>query len=63
MPKQIVYHVVNVYDYEEPATIQLYDNLDAANQHATHLNKHLGSDEDETVFEVWEEDVLSEFKP
>ena len=63
MPKQSVYIVVNVYDYEEPATIQIYDNRAAADQHAAHLNKHLGSDEDEPVFEVWEEAVLSEFNP
>ena len=63
MPKQAVYVVVNVYDYEEPATIQIYDNRAAADQHAAHLNKHLGSDEDEPVFEVWEEAVLSEFNP
>ena len=63
MPKQTVYLVVNVYDYEEPATIQLYDNRAAAEQHAAHLNKHLGSDEDGLVFDVWEEAVLSEFQP
>ena len=65
MPKQAVYVVVNVYDYEEPATIQLYDNRDAAEQHAANLNAHLGSDEDEDepVFAVWEEVVLSEFNP
>ncbi len=63
MPKQAVYIVVNVYDYEEPATIQIYDNRAGADQHAAHLNKHLGSDEDEPVFEVWEEAVLSEFNP
>lgn len=63
MPKQAVYVVVNVYEYEEPATIQIYDNRAAADQHAAHLNAHLGSDEDEPVFEVWEEAVLSEFNP
>ena len=63
MSKQTVYLVVNVYDYEEPATIQLYDNRAAAEQHAAHLNKHLGADEDEPVFEVWEESVRSEFQP
>ena len=63
MPKQTAYAVVNVYDYEEPATIQLYDNRAAAERHAAHLNKHLGADEDEPVFEVWEESVRSEFQP
>ena len=63
MPQQTVYIVVNVYDCEEPAIVQRYDNPLAAEQHAAHLNKHLGRDEDEPVFEVWEADVLSEFNP
>ena len=63
MPKQAVYIVVNVYDYEEPATIQIYDNRAAADQHAAHLNKHRGPDEDGPGFEVWEGGVLSEFNP
>ena len=57
MPKQTVYLVLNVYYGEDP----IYDNRAAAEQHAAHLNKHLGSDEDEPVFSVWEADVLSEF--
>lgn len=63
MPKQTIYAVVNVYYYEEPATIQLYDNRAAAEKHAAHLNKHRGSDEGELVFVVWERTVLSEFHP
>ena len=63
MPKQTVYLVVNEYDAESPAPVRLYDNRAAAEQHAAHLNNHLGSDEDEPVFEVWEEAVLSEFNP
>ena len=63
MTEQTIYLVVNVYDYEEPATIQIYDSRAAADQHAAHLNKHRGSDEDRLVFEVWEEGVLSEFNP
>ena len=61
MPEQTIYIVVNVYDYDTPAFVQIYDNRAAAEQHAAHLNNHLGSDEDEPVFEVWEEAVLSEF--
>ena len=63
MPKQTVYLVVNAYDAEAPTPVQLYDNRAAAERHAAHLNAHLGSDEDEPVFEVWEEAVLSEFNP
>ena len=63
MPEQTIYLVVNMYDCEYPATIQRYDNRASAEQHAAHLNKHLGRDEDEPVFEVWEETVLSEFNP
>ena len=63
MTKQPVYPVVNAYDAEAPTPVQLYDNRDAAEQLAAHLNAHLGSDEDEPVFEVWEEVVLSEFNP
>ena len=63
MPKQTIYRVVNVYDYDTPDFVQMYDNRAAAEQHAAHLNKHLGSDEDEPVFAVWEETVLSEFNP
>ena len=63
MTKHLIYLVVNTYDCEDPAFVQLYDNRNAAEQHAAHLNKHLGCDEDEPVFEVWEEGVLSEFNP
>ena len=63
MTEQIIYLVLNIYDGEDPTPVQLYDNLAAAEQHAAHLNKHLGRDEDEPVFEVWEADVLSEFNP
>ena len=63
MPKQTIYLVLNIYDGEDPTPVQVYDNRAAADQHAAHLNKHLGSDEDEPVFEVWEEAVLSEFNP
>ena len=63
MSKQTIYIVVNIYDCEDPAFVRLYDNRAAADQHAAHLNKHLGSDEDEPVFAVWEEAVLSEFNP
>ena len=63
MTEQTIYSVVNMYDYEEPATIQIYDNRNAAEQHAAHLNRHLGSDEDEPVFGVWEDTVLSDFQP
>ena len=64
MPEQIIYLVVNTYDYEQqPSIVQRYDNRNAAEQHAAHLNKHCGRDEDEPVFEVWEETVLSEFNP
>ena len=61
MPKQTIYFVVNVYDYDEPAFVQLYDSRDAAERHADRLNKHFGSDEDEPVFEVWKRAVLSKF--
>ena len=57
MPKQTVYLVLNVYYGEDP----IYDNRAAAEQHAAHLNKHLGYGEDEPVFVVWEEVVRSEF--
>ena len=63
MPKQTAYLVINAYDAEAPTPVRLYDNRAAADQHAAHLNAHLGSDEDEPVFEVWEEAVLSEFNP
>ena len=63
MTEQTVYRVVNVDDYEEPAFVRLYDNRAAADQHAAQLNKLLGSDEDEPVFEVWDWAVRSEFKP
>ena len=63
MPKQTIYIVSNVYDYDAPDFVWAYDNRAAADQHAAHLNNHLGSDEDEPVFEVWEEAVLSEFNP
>lgn len=63
MPKQTVYLVLNMYDYDIPTFVQIYDNQAAADQHAAHLNAHLGSDEDELVFSVWEEPVLSEFNP
>ena len=63
MTQQTIYIVVKIYDYEDPAPVRLYDNRAAADQHAAHLNAHLGSDEDEPVFEVWEEAVLSEFNP
>ena len=63
MPKQTVYLVVNAYYAEAPTPVQLYDNRAAADQHAAQLNKHLGSDEDEPVFEVWDWAVRSEFKP
>ncbi len=63
MPKQTVYIVVNLYDYDYDnlVFVQLYDNRAAADQHAAHLNKRLGADEDEPVFAVWKWDVLSEF--
>ena len=63
MTQQTIYLVVNVYDYDTPGFVQRYDNRAAAEQHAAHLNKHRGSDEDAPVFSVWEWDVLSEFKP
>ena len=63
MTEQTIYSVVNMYDCEDPTIVQRYDNRNAAEQHAAHLNKHLGRDEDEPVFEVWEEAVLSEFNP
>jgi len=61
MPKQTIYLVLNIYDGEDPTPVQVYDNRAAAEKHAAHLNNHLGSDEDEPVFAVWEWDVLSEF--
>ena len=61
MSKQTVYLVLNIYDDEDPTPVQLYNNRAAAEQHAAHFNKHLGGDEDEPVFTVWEWDVLSEF--
>lgn len=63
MPKQTVYLVVNAYDADSPTPVQLYDNRKAAEQHAAHLNKYFEYDEDEIVFTVWEEPVLSEFQP
>lgn len=63
MTKQTAYLVVNMYDYDAPVFVRIYDNRAAADQHAAHLNAHLGSDEDEPVFEVWEAAVLSEFNP
>ena len=63
MTEQIIYLVVNMYDCEQPSIVQRYDNQNAAEQHAAHLNEHLGRDEDEPVFEVWEADVLSKFNP
>jgi hypothetical protein len=63
MPKQTAYLVVNAYDAESPTPVRLYDNRDAAERHAAHLNRHLGADEDDLDFEVWEEPVLSEFQP
>ena len=63
MPKQTIYLVVNEYDYDSPAFVQSYDNRTSADQHAALLNKHLGSDEDEPVFAVWERTMLSEFQP
>lgn len=63
MSEQTIYLVVNIYDSEDPTPVQLYDNRAAAEQHAAQLNKHLGSDEDEPVFEVWEDAVLSDFQP
>ena len=63
MPEQTIYLVVNVYYCEGPTTVRVYDNRNAAEQHAAHLNKHLGCDEDEPVVEVWEEAMFSEFNP
>ena len=63
MPKQIVYLVVNTYDYETPTPVLLYDNRDAAERHAAHLNKYFEYDEDEIVFKVREGGVLSEINP
>ena len=63
MTKQIIYIVVNMYDSEDPAFVQLYDNRAAAEQHAALLNKPLGRYEDDPVFVVWEDTVLSEFNP
>ena len=63
MPKQTIYRVVNVYDYDTPDFVQMYDNRAAAEQHAAHLNKHRGADEAGLVFAVWEAAVLSEFNP
>ena len=63
MTQPTIYIVANVYDHEDPAFVRLYDNRAAADQHAAHLNKLLGRNADAPVFEVWECEVLSEFKP
>ena len=63
MPKQTVYVVVNKYGHATPTPVQRYDNRAAAEKHAAHLNKHFEYDEDEPIFAVWEETVLSEFNP
>ncbi len=63
MPKQTIYLVFNVYDYDTPDFVRAYDNRDAAEQHAAYLNKYFEYLEDELVFEVREGGVLSEFNP
>ena len=67
MPKQTAYLVVNRYDFDYPIYMGMYDNRTAAEQHAAHLNGNLnspiGGDEDDLIFEVWEEAVLSKFNP
>lgn len=63
MSKQTVYLVVNAYDAESPTPVRLYDNRDAAERHAAHLNMHLGAGADVPAFTVWERTMLSEFHP
>ena len=63
MPKQTIYTVVNKYGHAAPTPVQRYDNRAAAEKHAAHLNKYFEHDEDEPVFVVWEEAMLSEFNP